>query len=733
MNLDSAVQTFLAEGRELLERMEQALLDLESRPADADLINEVFRAAHTIKGSAGLFGFDDIVEFTHEVETLLDRIRDGHIAVTPACVAVLLACVDHTAVILETIAAGAQIDAATRAKGAALLAEVVRLGSDGTEPPLPPSIERQATTESGDSGWLSEHWHISLRYGPDVLRNGMDPLSQLRYLVTLGEIVHLTTITDGLPVVDEMDPETCYLGFEIAFRSAAEKSEIDAVFDFVRADAQIRLLPPASRVAEYIDLINSLPEDPMRLGEILVRCGAVTRSELELGLRQQAAEQARTEEPPPRQIGEILTQAGAVDASVVAAALEKQQTKEHRQQEGRLIRVNAEKLDELIDLVGELVIAGATTQTVARRAGDLELLESTRVLLQLVEDLRNSVLTLRMVQIGSTFQRFTRVVRDVSRELGKDIDLTISGADTELDKSMVERIGDPLMHLVRNAMDHGIESAEGRAAVGKPARATLGLNAYHDSGSIVIEVSDDGGGLKRDRILQKAIERGIVSEGQALSDKEIDNLIFAPGFSTAEHVSNLSGRGVGMDVVRRNIEALRGTVEIDSRPGLGTTVRIRLPLTLAIIDGFLVGVGKARYVIPLDTMVECLECPAVMRRAAHSRGYVDLRGEALPVLDIRDLFGIEGERGRRANIVVVRFGTMKAGMIVDELVGESQTVIKPLGTMFGSLTGISGSTILGSGEVALILDVAGLIQIAASSDRERRSTESVTQLLQAGA
>ncbi|MGE3771308.1 MAG: chemotaxis protein CheA [Gammaproteobacteria bacterium] len=728
MNLDAAVQTFVAESRELLERMEQALLALESRPTDPDLINEIFRAAHTIKGSAGLFGFDPIVEFMHEVETLLDRIRDGHIGVTPACIALLLTCVDHAGAIVDPVVASVEIDAEAQAKGAALLAELARLGkARGASPPAAPE-DCSSTTEIGGAPGLRECWHISLRYGLDVLRNGMDPLSQLQYLATLGEIVHLATITDALPAAADMDPEACYLGFELAFRSAADKHEIEAAFDFVREDAQIRILPPASRVLEYIELINGLPEDPMRLGEILVRCGAITNGELELGLRQQAAEQARIAEPAPRPIGEVLTQAGAVHASVVAAALDKQQTRERRQDEGRLIRVNAEKLDQLIDLVGELVIAGSATQTVARRGGNLDLIESTRVLLQLVEDLRNSVLTLRMVQIGSTFQRYTRVVRDVSRELGKDVDLDIRGADTELDKSMVERIGDPLMHLVRNAMDHGIEPAEVRAARGKPARATLSLNAFHDSGSIVIEVADDGGGLKRDRILQKAIERGIVSESQSLSEKEMDNLVFAPGFSTADHVSNLSGRGVGMDVVKRNIEALRGTVEIESRPGLGTTVRIRLPLTLAIIDGFLVGVGKARYVIPLDTMVECLECPPLMRRAARSRGYVDLRGEVLPVLEIRDLFAIEGERGRRANIVVVRFGTMKAGMIVDELIGESQTVIKPLGTMFGSLAGISGSTILGSGEVALILDVPGLIQVAADPDRERTIGEPVPQV-----
>jgi two-component system chemotaxis sensor kinase CheA len=317
---------------------------------------------------------------------------------------------------------------------------------------------------------------------------------------------------------------------------------------------------------------------------------------------------------------------------------------------------------------------------------------------------------LRMVQIGATFQRFQRVVRDVSRELKKDIELIIQGGETELDKAVVERIGDPLMHLVRNAMDHGIEPGEVRQANGKPAKARLSLNAYHDSGSIVIEVSDDGAGLNRDKILKKALERGLISENQNLSDQEIYQLIFAAGFSTADQLSNLSGRGVGMDVVRSNIEALRGTVELDSKPSAGTTVRIRLPLTLAIIDGFLIRASQAHFVIPLDMVVECLELSRQDRRSACERGYINLRGEILPLLWLTEVFDIERSAVRRENIVVVQANGRRAGIVVDALLGEAQTVIKPLGRLFSCLRGISGSTILGTGEVALIVDVAGLIQ-----------------------
>jgi two-component system chemotaxis sensor kinase CheA len=325
----------------------------------------------------------------------------------------------------------------------------------------------------------------------------------------------------------------------------------------------------------------------------------------------------------------------------------------------------------------------------------------------LVEEVRDSALQLRMVKIGATFSRFQRVVHDVSRDLGKDVALIVNGEDTELDKTVVEKIGDPLMHLVRNSMDHGIESADVRAARGKPAQGTLKLNAFHDSGSIVITVQDDGGGLKRDRILAKAIERGLVEAGHHMSDAEVYGLIFEPGFSTAEKVTNLSGRGVGLDVVKRNITALRGTVSLASEEGVGTTVTVRLPLTLAIIDGFLVGVGTSVYAIPLDMIEECI---AFSAESGHD--FTNLRGQVLPFIRLRELFGMKGTPARGENIVVLKHNGQKAGLVVDTLMGEFQTVIKPLGEMFNQVTCISGSTILGSGDVALILDVPALVRQA---------------------
>jgi two-component system chemotaxis sensor kinase CheA len=375
----------------------------------------------------------------------------------------------------------------------------------------------------------------------------------------------------------------------------------------------------------------------------------------------------------------------------------------------RYIRVRADQLERLIDLAGELMTAGAGAQLLAREASNEPLTEATCAVTELVEQLLDGALAMRMVPIGDTFNRFQRVVRDVSEELGKEIDLVISGADTELDKALVERIADPLMHLVRNAMDHGIEMPQVRLATAKPARGLLRLNAYHDSGSIVIELIDDGAGLNRERILAKARDRGLIGAADP-SERELLNLIFEPGFSTAETVTNLSGRGVGMDVVKRNITSLRGSIDLYSEPGQGTTVRIRLPLTLAMINGLLVEVAGGGFVVPLDVVHECIELPAGERDTLRERGHIDLRGEVLPLIFLREHLALEGNQSRRENVVVVRAQGQKAGLVVDRLMGEHQTVIKPLGALFSSLRGISGSSILGNGSVALILDIPALLK-----------------------
>ena len=721
MNLDEALQTFLVEGRELLGEMETALLRVADGGDPAEDIHAIFRAAHTIKGSAGLFGLEKVVSFTHLVESLLDEVRDGAVALGETLIELLLGCVDHIGVLIDAVDARLDaLDPEVASRGATLMARLRQCQTAKAAASSPPTPSQTSTSAPAaadaatpgadglDASIGVDHWHLSLRFGPDVLRNGMDPLSFIRYLGTLGSIERIVTLNDAVPALDALDPESCCLGFEIALKSNADKAAIENVFEFVIDDCELRIVPPHSRIAQYLDLIGQVPEEPSRLGDMLVRCGSVTEHELEAALRMQ---REAASSPP---IGSILAGQGAVAPQIVEAALAKQkQVRESRAQESQSVRVDADKLDRLIDLVGELITAAASANLLARRVRNVELQECNSTLSSLVEEVRDSALQLRMVKIGGTFNRFKRVVHDVARELGKDIELQVSGEDTELDKTVVERIGDPLMHLVRNAMDHGIDPPELRAQRGKPARGTVALNAYHDSGSIVIEVSDDGGGLNRDKILAKAIERGLVEAGRTPSDAEICGLIFEPGFSTAEQVTNLSGRGVGMDVVKRNITALRGSVSIASEPGRGTTVTVRLPLTLAIINGFQVAVGKAVFVVPLDVVDECVEF-----RAETGRDYIDLRGQALPFIRLRELFKVAGAPAARQNIVVVKHAGRRFGLVVDTLLGEAQTVIKPLSRLFAQVEGISGSSILGSGDVALILDVPALVQQAVASATE---------------
>ncbi|MCQ8118356.1 chemotaxis protein CheA [Methylomonas rosea] len=699
-----ALKTFVIESLELLQDMEDGLLGLEDDPEPSERINAIFRAAHTIKGSSGLFGLDHIVAFTHVVESVLDTLRDGKLSVSPELVAILLPCCDHMIELIQAVADG---NVSTNPS----MTNAERQLLDGLESFLKPEPKQVVTTvqqageqfEASGGGVIdSGNWHLFIQFGENCLRDGMDPLSFIRYLATLGEIMSLTTFSHAMPDAESMDPESSYLGFEIVLKSDADKATIEAVFDFVRDGSYIHILPLEDKIPYYVELINSLGEDNSQLGELLLKSGVITQRELQEGLNVQ---QAQVPQPNTR-LGEILVDQQVVQQPLVNAALEKQQQiKDNKARENQTIRVDAERLDKLIDVIGELVISGAGVNLRALQTSDSALLEATSEMMRLVEEVRDGALQLRMVAIGATFSRFQRVVRDVGKELGKDISLVITGGDTEVDKSVVEKIGDPLMHLVRNAMDHGIESAEVRAARGKSSRGELRLNAYHESGSIAIEVSDDGGGLDRDRILAKAIEKGLVQPDAKLSDQEIYSLIFEPGFSTASQISNLSGRGVGMDVVKRNVTDLRGDIEVESRPGQGSTIRIRLPLTLAIIDGFLVGVGKSSYVIPLDRVVECLELSGDL----NDRDYMDLRGEVLPFIRLRNLFNIRGDQPRRPNVVVVHAAGVKTGLVVDRLIGEFQTVIKPLGKLFGHVEGLGGSTILGSGEVALILDVPVLV------------------------
>ncbi len=698
MSVEPELEVFVEECDELLADMESTLLRCEKTEPSSDDINAIFRAAHTIKGSAGLFGLDFIVGFVHEVETVLDRVRMGTASMSQPLAVALLACGDHVKSLVGVLKQGRREgDAALAARGHDLVSQIRELtgaqaSSNAPTQKAAATLTSSASLEIRGEPAATAEWHLSVRFGADVFRNGMDPLSFLRYLATFGTLTRILPRTDALKAGAEWDPESCYLGFDLRFLSDADRGRIVDAFEFVREDCVLEVVEPHSPAVAYLAALTRVDGPEADLAR-LVEVGTLTQAELTAAI----AVAASAETPAASRSAASKDDGSARRRNDAASG------------ESRSIRIDATKLDGLINLVGELIIAAAGTQLGARRARDPDLLESASQLSTLVEQVRDSALQLRMVRIGATFSRFHRVVNDTARELGKNIRLAISGEDTELDKTVVEKIGDPLTHLIRNAIDHGIPKPELRLQHGKPAEGTVSLNAYHDSGHIVIEVSDDGQGLNRPRILAKAIERGLVPAGAQLSDKEIDQLIFEPGFSTAEAITNVSGRGVGMDVVKRNITALRGTVEVQSVPGEGTTFIIRLPLTLAIINGFQVSVGKTVFVLPLEMVDECIEYTS---ESGHD--YANVRNKALPFIRLHEVLSLKPREGARQNIVIVKSAGQRAGLVVDSLLGECQTVIKPLSKIFSRARCVSGSSILGNGEVALILDVPALVQQAVS-------------------
>ncbi|HZX81330.1 MAG TPA: chemotaxis protein CheA [Lysobacter sp.] len=690
------LETFLAEARDLVQDLDRGLRRLREGDRSDDLVGRLFRAAHSIKGSGGMFGLAPLVTFTHVVENLLDHVRARRLDAGASLIGDLQESCDHIADLIEMLVAGGggSLDGATLARDARLRQALL-----AHEPACGPVTPAQDATATATHAAATDPriWRISIRFGEDVFRYGINPLSLIRDLEALGEIVALRTLAERIPAAGQMDPETCYLGFEIALCTDADRAGIAEVFDFVADCSELCLVAPDSPPADTGPIATSGADvAPSDLQAAMVGCDTPEASASPHGGHGAAAPLDGGAKPP------------AARASTAAVC-----------NDAAFVRVRADRLDELINLVGELVIAGAGASLLADCSGQAALREAQANVSRLMEDIRERALRLRMVPIGETFSRFHRLVRDIERDLGKGIDLVVEGGETELDKSVVEKLADPLVHLVRNAADHGIEAADARTARGKPARGRIVLSAAHASGHVVIEIHDDGAGLDRARIHAKAVERGLVPAGAMLTDHETFQLIFEPGFSTAAQVTNLSGRGVGMDVVRRNITDLRGSIEIESIAGQGTTVRIRLPLTLAIIDGFLVGVGDAAFVLPLDRVVECIEMPEALRP---EQGVLDLRGQALPLIRLREQLGIETTpRTRRQNVVVVDCSGRRAGLVVDALLGEFQTVIKPLGALFARLRGISGSTILGSGEVALILDVPELLDAALRIESQRLS------------
>ena len=679
---------YLEEAKELLADLEASLLELERTPGDTDLLHKIFRAMHTIKGSGAMFGFDDIAAFTHDVETVFDKVRNGLLGVSRELLDLSFHACDHIRALLEPDNAG---DAGLAAAGRTLLEGFRRFAGEEAAP----VVAASAVSQEASPG-VARIYRLRLRPHGDILVTGNNPLHLLEDLCAVGEC-RLFAHVEAVGSLEDLDPEACLVWWDCVLRSAASRQELADVFVFVEDECDLTI--------DLLDDGCSLDGEGVHklLGQILVERGDITPADLENALSAQ------------KRLGDILADQGLVQPSQVASALAEQsavrdmgQKQADRQEKASSIRVAADKLDFLVDLVGELVIVQAQIRQAVDERGDPHLRGLAEHLERLSESLRDSTLSIRMLPIGATFAKFRRLVRDLSTELGKDIELVTSGEETELDKTVIERLSDPLVHLLRNSIDHGIESPAERQAVGKPAAGRISLAAAHVGGEVCITVADDGGGLDPAAIRTKAEQRGLIAPGADLTLKELYHLIFQPGFSTAKAVTSVSGRGVGMDVVKRAIDALRGSVEIDSERGKGTSITVRLPLTLAIIDGLQVQAGGEYYVVPLGLVEECVEL--ARDEDGQRRRIVNLRGEVAPVLSLREAFGLGGQPPAIEPIVVARVDGERIGIAVDRVVGEHQTVIKTLGRLYRDVDAFSGATIRGDGSMALIIDVAALVR-----------------------
>ena len=706
--LDEISQIFFEECLEGLDIMEQGLLGLEDGEADAEIMNDIFRAAHSIKGGAGTFGFMEISEFTHGVETLLDEMRSGDRDVTPDAVQLLLRSVDRLREMMDEIQSGNDVDVS---KNEQLQAEITSmLENEEVSEVIAADQNKQNESvqkfdlvdvdeDQGESKLEGEtHWEIEFIPNIDIMQKGNDPLRIFNELQKLGDLKVKANHSE-LPNLNELVVDNCYLHWTLNLIGPVNEEQIYDVFDWVLEDCELKV----TEVLEWMP--NNGKDDQERNSQ-----------------EKPSIENAKANQ----EISEEIAAVPAEKPAKKSAAVAKPNTKESpakstaaakpANKESTSIRVSIEKVDSLLNLVGELVITQSMLKRFEAECDSEELKDLGDGLIQLeryTRELQESVMEIRMLPISFTFNRFPRLVHDISRKLGKKVELEVIGEQTEIDKTVLEKIGDPLVHLVRNSLDHGIESPEQRLENGKPEMGKLTLSASQEGGNIVIRIIDDGAGLNRDKLLKKAIEKNLVSPEDQLSDERIHNLIFHAGFSTVDEVSDLSGRGVGMDVVRRNIKDLGGRVEVQSELGVGTSFTISLPLTLAILDGQLVRVGNETYIISLVSIVETvlLNAQQVQSIVGTSKVY-QMRGEYIPIVCLNEV--LQGQQGLKKNseglLVVVEADGRRVGLFVDELLDQQQVVIKNLEDNFLQIDGLSGATILGDGTVALILDIPGVLQ-----------------------
>ncbi len=708
-------EAFFEEAAEHLAIVEEGLLALEQHPQDLELLAKIFRSAHSIKGASGMFGFNAVTQFTHKMETLLDLLRTGEKAVSPPIADLLLKSTDCLKTLIEAVKSGVAVDDEVVQRLTTELAT-----ASGAQSPAVPQKQSVAPPTQSDSQersylikWTPPEW---------LFQRGLDPLQVLKELNGLGDLSSVTLDMSRIPDLSEIDPEKCYLSWELQLLTGKDQKTIESAFEFVREDSKL-VIEAQTIASSECQAASQNPQRETRnqqpetvegglkpLGAILVESGVVSPAVLEQALSQQ------------KRVGEILVEQKAVTPHQLEQALNTQRQQEAashtKKTDTTSIRVDTAKIDKLINLVGELVI----TQSMLSDLGSRFEIKQLPVLLERVAQLeRNTreiqerVMGIRMLPIGTAFSRFPRLVRDLSTKAGKRIQLVLSGEETELDKTVIESIGDPLTHLVRNSADHGLEPPEERLDNNKSEVGTIRLNAFHEGGNICITVEDDGRGLNRDKIVAKAVKQGLIGENEKLSDDQIWPLIFRPGFSTAEKVTDVSGRGVGMDVVKRNIEALGGTVSIKTVTGKGTTFTLKLPLTLAIIEGMTVRVGKETYIVPLLSILESIQPKAGTIKTVVGKGeLINVRGTYLPMIRMYEVFVLEPEytNPMKSILLILETEGERVAVMVDEILGQQQVVIKSMEQNFRKVEGIAGATILGDGTVGFILDVRGLLEIA---------------------
>ncbi|MBQ4330676.1 MAG: chemotaxis protein CheA [Spirochaetaceae bacterium] len=714
--LDQINEVFFEEANELLESLEGYLLSLEENPTDKEIISAVFRIMHTIKGSSGMFGFDAISSFTHEVESAFDTVRNGTAPVTPELIKLTLQSRDH---ILDMLGGTISDETSTR-----LIEEFKQLMTpykNGTAPALAaePSQNADSTPTVASEGKAipvmkttissskaeknsapQATWRISFTPSPSILCNGTRPSLMIKELTEMGDAT-VILFTKNIPPLSQIEPTTCYLAWDVILTTDQSQQDIQDVFIFLDETSVIK-----------IDSIDVGDEVTHKIGEILINRKHIS---------QETLEEILSERKP---IGQMLVEKNIITSESLHSALAEQEhiktvskPKEAAQSNTpqttaqQSIRVSSDKLDQLIDLVGELVTFNARLGQHAQMANNPTLLMLSEQSERLIIALRNNAMDMRMLPIGTIFTRFRRLVHDLSADMHKNIELVTEGAETELDKTVIEKLNDPLIHMIRNSVDHGIETREERIAKGKNPQGTVKLIAQHAGAFVLIIISDDGAGLNKEKIYKKAIDKGLVAPGADVSDNDIYNMIFLPGFSTADKVSSVSGRGVGMDVVKKDITALNGTVSIESRPGEGTDFILKIPLTLAIIEGMLVQIGASTFVIPLSNIQECMEFKPEHGDDGKVCSHITARGEFLPYINLREWFEIDDPMPTSQQVVIVNDQDSSLGLVVDKVIGNNQTVIKPLGDLYKNAEGLSGATVLGDGSVALILDVFKLSNV----------------------